>query len=105
MRYEILLNARATRDIREFGRYLTREASGTVAESYLRALDHELLGVIAIRPHAFAWFLETGAPYRAKLFRMARTTYWIVYTVDADRQCVEIVRFWSTAREPGTHGL
>lgn len=68
------------------------------------ALEHDLRVVIANHPHAFGWF-ETGAPHRAKLFKLARTSFWIIYSVDDERQRVEIKRFWNAAREPMTHGL
>jgi hypothetical protein len=48
---------------------------------------------------------ETGAPYRAKLFKLIGANYWIIYVVDDERQIVEFVRFWNAAREPDTHGL
>ena len=104
MPYRIRRNIRASRDIRRFARYLAREAGEAIALSYLAALEHEL-AAIASRPHTFSWFHETGAPYRAKLFRLARTTYWIVYTIDEVHQSIEITRLWNSAREPGTHGL
>ena len=63
------------------------------------------MGVIANNPNAFTWFHETGAPYRANLFKLARATYWIVYVVDDERRRVEVVRLWHSAREPQTHGL
>jgi plasmid stabilization system protein ParE len=67
---------------------------------YRRSLEHDIHTLLANSPHAFAWLHETGAPVRAKLFKLARTTYWIVYTVDDDAQCVDILRFWHSARDP-----
>jgi hypothetical protein len=61
--------------------------------------------VIANNPNTFGWFHEAGEPYRAKLFRIGRTFYWIIYVVDDERQRVEIIRLWNAAREPMTHGL
>jgi hypothetical protein len=57
----------------------------------------------AIRPRAFGWFRETGEPYRAKLFGVGQSMRWIIYIVDDVLKNVEIGRFWSTVREPGTH--
>ena len=105
MPYAIHRNGRASRDIRQFARYLRREAGPAVASRYLAALEHDLEVVIANSPNAFSWFHETGEPYRAKLFKLARSTYWIIYVVDDERQHVEIVRLWHSAREPETHGL
>jgi hypothetical protein len=36
---------------------------------------------------------------------VGRATWWTIYTVDDEDKCVEIVRLWSTVREPGTHRL
>jgi plasmid stabilization system protein ParE len=105
MPYEIVRSARARQDIRQFARFLKREAGNVIAGSYLGALEHDLEVVIANSPNAFSFFHETGEPYRAKLFKLARTTYWIIYVVDDDRQRVEIIRFWASARQPETHGL
>lgn len=104
MTYSIRRNARASRDIRDFIRYLQHEAGDEVAAEHVVALGHEL-HTIANRPYAFTWFHETGEPYRAKLFRLARSRYWIIYTVNEPSQSIEITRLWHSAREPGTHGL
>lgn len=90
---------------REFIRYLKREAGDTVARRWFDALERDLGIVIAHNPNVFAWFHETGEPYRAKVFKLGRTTYWIIYVVDDERERVEIVRFWNSARQPETHGL
>ena len=90
---------------RAFARYLKREAGDTIARAYLAALEHDIRTVIANSPNAFSWFHGTGEPYRAKLFRLARTTYWIIYIVDDEKQRVELMRFWHSARHPETHGL
>ena len=103
MPYEIHRNARASRDFRQFARYLRDEAGQRVARYYLEALEHDLEIVIANNPHAFSWFHETGAPYRAKLFKLARTRFWIIYTVDDARQRVEIIRLWHAARQAALH--
>jgi hypothetical protein len=72
---------------------------------HFEALERGILFLIANTPHAFSFFHETGAPYRAKLFKLARTAYWIVCTVNDDTGTVDTLRFWNAAREPGTHGL
>jgi hypothetical protein len=71
----------------------------------LAALERELSTFLASDPTAFPWFRETGPPHRAKLFRLAGTTYWIVFTVDERQRRVVIERFWNTARRPMSHGL
>ena len=105
MPYTIRRSPQARKDIREFFRYLRTEAGESIALKYFDALEHDLFDLIANNPHAFSIFHETGAPYRAKLFKLATTTYWIVYTVDDENKKIELLRFWNSAREPLTHRL
>jgi plasmid stabilization system protein ParE len=105
MPYQIRRSPQARHDIRNFFRYLKSEASEDIARKYLSQLMHDLTDLIANSPNSFSWFHETGPPYRAKLFKLARTTYWIIYVVDDENQVVELIRFWNSSREPGTQGL
>lgn len=63
------------------------------------ALTDELLD----NPCRHAFFRETGAPCRAKLFRVGQTTFWIIFSID--EPVITLRRFWDSAREPGTHGV
>jgi plasmid stabilization system protein ParE len=105
MPYQIRRAPQARQDIRDFIRHLKREVSEPTARKYFDALEHDITDLLARTPNSFNWFHETGAPYRAKLFKLTRTTYWIIYVVDDDNEVVELVRFWNSAREPGSHGL
>jgi len=105
MPYQIRRSPKARDDIRNFFRYLKNEASEAVARKYLSQLEHDVTNLIANSPNSFSWFHETGPPYRAKLFKLVRTTYWIIYVVDDEKQVVELIRFWNSARQPRTHGL
>jgi plasmid stabilization system protein ParE len=105
MPYQIRRSPRARSDIRNFFGHLKREAGEATARKYLAQLDHDITFLIANSPNSFGWFHETGPPYRAKLFRLVRTTFWIIYVVDNDSEVVELLRLWNSAREPGTHGL
>ncbi len=105
MPHEIHRNSRASRDIRQFTRYLKREAGTETARTYLAALEHDLEIVIAHNPNAFSWFHETGEPYRAKLFKLGRTAFWIIYIIDDARHRVDIICLWNAARQSDTHGL
>lgn len=78
MPYEMRRSPLARQDIRALFRRLKKEGSEQSARRYLEQLEHDLLGLITGTPNSFNWFHETGAPYRAKLFRLAKTTYWIV---------------------------
>jgi plasmid stabilization system protein ParE len=105
MPYQIRRSPQARADIRNFIRYLKKQASVDIARKYFAELERDILFLVASTPNSFNWFHETGPPYRAKLFRLARTTYWIIYVVDDENEVIELVRFWNSAREPGTHGL
>lgn len=84
---------------------MKREAGEANALRHFVELEDVLTRRIAVEPNAFPWFRETGPPYRAKLFKLSRATYWIIYVVDDQRKFVELFRFWNSAREPRTHGL
>ncbi len=105
MSYRIRRSPQAREDIRDFFWHLKQEANEATAQKYFEELQHDITYLIANTPNSFNWFHETGAPYRAKLFKLARTTYWIIYVVDDENETIELVRFWNSAREPGTHGL
>jgi plasmid stabilization system protein ParE len=105
MPYQIRRAPQARDDIRNFIRHLRREASEEIARKYFAELEHDIIYLIGNTPNSFSWFHETGPPYRAKLFRLARTTYWIIYVVDDENNAVELIRFWNSAGKPGTHGL
>lgn len=104
MRYRFRFAEAALSDINMVSDYLVERAGGAVAASFVRALDRDLR-LIGERPRAFAFFHETGPPYRAKLVRVGQTTYWLVYLIQEDYEIIDVLRFWSSAREPGTHGL
>jgi plasmid stabilization system protein ParE len=101
----VLLDARAQRDIDDFYEYLRRYSENT-ARKYVEAFHDAVERTIATFPHSFSFFAQVGAPYKAFLFTVSRrTAFWVIYTVDDDKNEVRILRFWNAAREPGTHGL
>ena len=63
MPYEIYRSPLASHDIRQFVRYLRREAGIPIAHLYFNALEHDIEVVIAHNPNIFGWFHETGEPY------------------------------------------
>lgn len=105
MSYTIRRGRVARQDIRNFIRHLKQEANEAIAQKYFDELEYDLTHLIADNPHLFNWFHETGSPYRSKLFKLARTTYWIVYVVNEEDEAIELVRFWNSSRAPGSHGL
>ena len=105
MNYRIIIDVEAQADIDRFYRYLKRFDKG-VAVKYVNAFYDVIERNLASAPHMFSHFSETGPPYRALLFSISsRTTYWIIYKIEEDRNEVQILRFWNTARKPGSHGL
>jgi hypothetical protein len=68
-------------------------------------LERDFKIVIANYPNVFSWFHEADEPYRAKLFRSARTTHGIVHAVVDARKRDEVVRFRHSARQPETREL
>ncbi len=104
MLYRLRFAEAALSDIDAVSDYFDDRAGEAVAASFARALDRDLR-LIRERPLAFAFFHETGPPYRAKLVRLGQSTYWLVYLVQEDRGVIDVLRFWSSLREPGTHGL
>jgi hypothetical protein len=57
-------------------------------------------------PLTWTYFVFTGPPYRAYLFRVGRRTqYWVIYTVDEDNRTVDILHFWNASRDPDTLDL
>jgi plasmid stabilization system protein ParE len=105
MTYAVIIDALAQADIDGFYQYLCQHSEAT-ARKYVEAFYDTIERTIAARPHTFAYFAEVGAPYRALLFTVSRRTkYWIIYTVNEEKREVRILRFWNTARKPGSHGL
>jgi plasmid stabilization system protein ParE len=105
MKYRAVIDVLAQRDIDEFYEYLRRYSENT-ARKYVEAFFDAIERTVAIFPHSFSFFAEVGAPYKAFLFTVSRrTAYWVIYTVDDEKNEVRILRFWNASRQPGTHGL
>jgi plasmid stabilization system protein ParE len=103
--YTVKIDVLAQRDIDQFYEYL-REYNEDTACKYAEAFYDVVERLIAVNPHAFPTFRETGPPYRAFLFSVSRRSkFWIIYTIDDSRREVSLLRFWNTARKPGSHGL
>ena len=102
MEFSFLRLPQFVEDSEDYFNYLTQFGEALALKHYLRfesALTDELLD----NPWHYAFFKETGAPYRAKLFRVGQTTFWIIYSID--EAVITLHRFWDSAREPGTHGV
>lgn len=102
MTYRVRIDLIAQRQIDQFALYL-RDYDEDFAIEQIERLDRILFSNLAEAPLTWSYFPLTGAPYRACLFRVGRRSqYWIIYTVDEDRRTVNVLSFWSTARDPDT---
>jgi plasmid stabilization system protein ParE len=100
MTFRVIVAPRAQRHIDEFAAYLGAYSEEFAVEQIAR-LDRIVSTNLSESPLTWNYFVFTGAPYRAYLFRVGRRTqYWIVYTVDEDSRIVDIVHFWNTSRDP-----
>jgi plasmid stabilization system protein ParE len=85
-------------DIRQLYEYL-HELDISVADRHLNRLNGAIKS-IGLSPNRFAYFFATGAPYRARLFILGRTSFWIVYTVNEAAAQVTIFRIWDSRQNP-----
>src|SRR5215468_8059080 len=70
------------------------------------ARPHHIHQSRRVAPDVELFHVHGRAPYRAYLFRVGRRTqYWIIYTVDEETRTVDILSFWSAARDPRTLDL
>ena len=68
-------------DYREYFSYLS-ELSEEAATKHYRRFESSLIEILLGDPYRYSHFKETGAPYHAKLFRVGKKTFWIIYTID-----------------------
>ena len=100
MRFRVRIDSLAQREIDDFAAYASSYSERFATEQFAR-LNDILSRDLAESPLRWTYFVLTGAPYRAILFRVGRRTqYWIIYTVDEDGRTVNILRFWNSRREP-----
>ena len=100
MAYRVRIDPVALRQIDEFAAYLGSYSEDFATEQIER-LDRILSINLGESPLMWSYFVFTGAPYRAYLFRVGRRTqYWIIYTVDEDARRVDILQFWNATGDP-----
>ena len=100
MTFRIRIDRVAQQEIDEFAVYAAEYSETWAVEQFAR-LSHIFSVDLAETPQRRAFFVLTGAPYRAYLFRIGRRThYWIVYTVDEDTRTVDVLRFWNASQDP-----
>ena len=89
-------------DYQEYFSYVKQFDEALAVKHYQR-FENALIEILIGNPYRYSYFKETGAPYHAKLFRVGKKTFWIVYTIEGN--VISLRRFWDCARQPGTHGL
>lgn len=98
--YRLVVAPKARDEIEGFLEWLTNYNEKTAEEFRLdleRAVNNQTLQ----SPKRWPYFFLTGSPFRAHLYTVSRrTSYWVVYEVDDERQLVTILRFWNGARDP-----
>jgi mRNA-degrading endonuclease RelE of RelBE toxin-antitoxin system len=100
MTFRVRIDPLAQREIDEFITYL-RDYDENFAIEQINRINRILVEHLGESPLTWSYFAFTGAPYRAYLFRIGRRTqYWIIYSVDEQNRTVDILRFWSTSRDP-----
>lgn len=100
MIYQIRRSPTFLRDVEDFGRYCSDYSREFVEEQFER-LTFAIETLIAGAPWTWAYFVHSGEPYRAYLFRVGqRTRFWIVYSIDEEASAVNLLRFWGAARDP-----
>ena len=100
MTFRVRIDPVALRQIEQFAAYL-RGYDEDFAIEQIERLDRILSVSLRESPLTWGYFVFTGAPYRAYLFRVGRRTqYWTIYTVDEDSRTVDILQFWNAVRNP-----
>jgi plasmid stabilization system protein ParE len=94
----VKLSDRAKADLRDIQIHLT-DYSEAIAEKHVVRLAHSI-DLIGTQPFLWAYFFLTGAPYRAKLFFIGKTSFWVVYELDESEQAVNILRIWNCKQNP-----
>jgi len=102
MEYSLDRYPQFVEDYQEYFSYL-KQFDEAVAVKHYQRFENALLEILIGNPYRYSYFKETGAPHHAKLFRVGKKTFWIVYTIEAN--VISLRRFWDCARQPGTHGL
>jgi hypothetical protein len=99
MTYTVYRSRSFDHDAEDFARYAA-DYSESFAREQFADLEKNLSADLAQSPNAWAYFFVTGAPYRARLFKVGRrTAYWIVYTVNDELKCVNLLRLWNASRD------
>lgn len=90
MSFSIKISKAAKAETRQIFEYLA-DYSPYIADKHLVRLTNSI-SLIGRDPFLCPFFFLAGAPYRAKLFSVGRTSFWIVYQVDAPKRTVNILR-------------
>jgi toxin ParE1/3/4 len=91
MGFKVVFAPQASERLKEIVRYIAKDNPAAAEKFGLRLVDRAVL---------LADFPELGQPYRKRqnVRRLGCKPYWIYYRVQRDKQIVEIMDFWHTAR-------
>lgn len=98
MSYSIKISDTAKAETRQVYEYLAGY-DPRIADKHLVRLTNSI-SLIGRDPFLCAYLFLTGAPYRAKLFSAARTSFWIIYEVDEQERTVNILKVWNSKQDP-----
>ncbi len=99
----IKISDTATLETRQIYEYLS-DYSPAIADKHLICLTDTIAG-IGRDPMLWSYFFLTGAPYRAKLFLVGKTSFWIIYAFDEGERTVDILRIWNSKQNPDDFDL
>ena len=91
MGYQVIFAPQAIERLEEIVRYIAQDNPFAAEKFGLRLVDHTAL---------LADFPELGRPYhkRTDVRRLWCKPYWIYYRVQHNKQLVEVMEFWHSAR-------
>jgi plasmid stabilization system protein ParE len=98
MTSKLRISRLAEDEIRNLYAYLD-EFSPDIADHHLVRLRNAV-SAIESNPTRYAYFFLTGAPYRARLFLIGSTSFWIVYKENDADGLVDILRIWDSRQNP-----
>ena len=100
MTYRLWRGSAFLADVKAFGRYCDDYQDEFAAEQLAR-LGFAVDTLIAGAPFTWSFFVHSGPPHRAYLFRVGqRTRFWIVYSIDEKSSTVKLARLWNAAQDP-----
>jgi len=95
--YLIKISKTAKAETRQIFEYLT-DYSPDVADKHLVRLTNSI--ALIGRPLPLPILLSPDRPIARSFFSVARSSFWVVYEVDAPKRTVDILRIWNSKQNP-----